>query len=85
MGGSRSGPPTPPWPTGPSQVTGGQRGVCARGLSTNRRELLHQRTAIGRVVDPHSFFAYPNPAVFLIEDPDRLKKLAKQYLMKSFL
>ena len=48
-----------------------------------------------RVVDPHSFFADPDPAVFLNVDPDpaaffwririQLNKTCKINLMKSFL
>ena len=48
-----------------------------------------------RAVDPHSFFADPDPTVFLDADPDpaaclmrfriQLSKICKNFLMKSFL
>ena len=60
--------------------------------SSDYRETNHVRVHISRAVDPHSFFADPDPAVFLNADPDPSLKicgvtlsLINIYLMKSLL
>ena len=49
--------------------------------------LILRRSALdsGRAVDPHSFFANPDPAAFLMRIRIQLKKLVTNYPTKSFL
>ena len=45
---------------------------------------LWPSSSSGKAVDPHSFIAYPDPAVLLNADPYSALKFVKNYLMKRF-
>ena len=55
--------------------------------SSDYRETNHVRVHISRAVDPHSFFADPDPAVFLNADPDTaaFQMLIRIQLLKKIL
>ena len=47
--------------------------------------LMQLCIALCRAVDPHSFFADPDPAVFCNADPDPAAVFVKFFLKKSFI